>query len=63
MAQGDTTTVMAASMCAFYLNIKFAHVEAGLRNFNLEHPFPEEFNRRVTGITTQYHCANQAGGR
>ena len=39
MAQGDTTTVMAASMCAFYLNIDFAHVEAGLRSFDLEHPF------------------------
>ena len=57
MAQGDTTTVMAASMCAFYLNIDFAHVEAGLRSFDLEHPFPEEFNRRVTGIVTKYHFA------
>ena len=55
IAQGDTTTVMASSMVSFYNNIEFAHVEAGLRSFNIKHPFPEEFNRKVAGITAGYH--------
>lgn len=57
ISQGDTTTVMASSMVAFYHNIKFAHIEAGLRSFDLNHPFPEEFNRKVASITTNYHFA------
>lgn len=57
LAQGDTTTVMAAAMVAFYNNIEFAHIEAGLRSFNLQHPFPEEFNRKVASIVTNYHFA------
>src|SRR6185295_7909816 len=47
MAQGDTTTVLAAALTAFYRKIPFAHVEAGLRTGDLEHPFPEELNRKV----------------
>lgn len=57
MAQGDTTTVMAASMVAFYNNIPFAHVEAGLRSFDYLNPFPEEFNRRVASLITRFHFA------
>ena len=57
IAQGDTTTVMAASMVAFYNQIKFAHLEAGLRTHDLENPFPEEFNRKVAGITSDVHFA------
>lgn len=57
LAQGDTTTVMSASMVAFYNNIEFAHIEAGLRSFNMSHPFPEEFNRKIAGITAKYHFA------
>jgi len=57
LAQGDTTTVMAASITAFYNGIKFAHLEAGLRSYNLQHPFPEEFNRRVAGITAWMNFA------
>ena len=57
VAQGDTTTVMASSMVAFYHNIKFAHVEAGLRSGDMLNPFPEEFNRKVAGITASYHFA------
>lgn len=56
-SQGDTTTVMASSMVSFYHNIPFAHIEAGLRSFNLKHPFPEEFNRKIASIVTQYHFA------
>jgi UDP-N-acetylglucosamine 2-epimerase len=55
ISQGDTTTVMAASMSAFYHSIPFAHIEAGLRSFNMQHPYPEEFNRKIAGITAEYH--------
>jgi UDP-N-acetylglucosamine 2-epimerase (non-hydrolysing) len=47
LAQGDTTTVLAAALIAFYSKILFGHVEAGLRTGDLNQPFPEEFNRRV----------------
>jgi UDP-N-acetylglucosamine 2-epimerase (non-hydrolysing) len=57
VAQGDTTTVMAASLAAFYRRVPFVHVEAGLRTGNLQAPWPEEMNRRVAGITAALHCA------
>ncbi len=57
VAQGDTTTVMAASLAAFYHRIPFVHVEAGLRTGNLQAPWPEEMNRRVAGIVADLHCA------
>lgn len=57
MAQGDTTTVMAASMVSFYNAIPFAHVEAGLRSYDYLNPFPEEFNRRVASLITSFHFA------
>jgi UDP-N-acetylglucosamine 2-epimerase len=47
LAQGDTTTVLVASLVAFYNRIPFGHVEAGLRTGNLDEPFPEEMNRRI----------------
>ena len=55
VAQGDTTTVMAASVVAFYNKVKFVHVEAGLRSFDFENPFPEEFNRKVAAINASIH--------
>jgi UDP-N-acetylglucosamine 2-epimerase (non-hydrolysing) len=55
IAQGDTTTVMAVSIVAFYNKIKFAHVEAGLRSFDFENPFPEEYNRKIAAICAQFH--------
>lgn len=57
VAQGDTTTVMAASLAAFYRHIPFVHVEAGLRTGNLHAPWPEELNRRVADIATSLYCA------
>jgi UDP-N-acetylglucosamine 2-epimerase (non-hydrolysing) len=57
VAQGDTTTVMAAAMVAFYRRMAYVHVEAGLRTGNLHAPWPEEFNRRVASIVTNLHCA------
>jgi UDP-N-acetylglucosamine 2-epimerase (non-hydrolysing) len=60
VAQGDTTSVLAASLAAFYRRIPFVHVEAGLRTHNLAAPWPEEFNRRVASISTALHCAPTA---
>lgn len=57
MAQGDTTTTFVASLAAFYKNIPFGHVEAGLRTHDLYNPFPEEFNRRAAGIVAAQHYA------
>lgn len=57
LAQGDTTTVMAASLAAFYRRIPFVHVEAGLRTGNLLAPWPEELNRRIATLVTALHCA------
>lgn len=63
LAQGDTTTVMVASMVAFYRNIPFGHVEAGLRTGNLRYPFPEELNRIVAGRVATLNFAPTEGAR
>ncbi|MCG2417523.1 UDP-N-acetylglucosamine 2-epimerase (non-hydrolyzing) [Aequorivita sp. F47161] len=52
---GDTTTSMAVGIAAFYSGAKICHVEAGLRTFNRQYPFPEEFNRQLTGKIADYH--------
>ncbi len=57
LAQGDTTTVMAAAMACFYRSIPFGHVEAGLRTHTRAEPFPEEFNRCVAGLAATLHFA------
>lgn len=57
LVHGDTTTTFTASLSAFYNNIKVAHIEAGLRSFNLNEPYPEEFNRKVTSIICDLHFA------
>jgi len=57
LIQGDTTTVMAASIVAFYNRVKIGHVEAGLRTYNREWPFPEEINRQIAGVVADYHFA------
>ncbi len=53
--QGDTTTAFATALCCFYNKVPVAHVEAGLRTFDLQSPFPEEFNRQVISKLTQFH--------
>jgi len=57
VVQGDTTTVMAGSLAAFYRHLPVVHIEAGLRTGDLKAPWPEEFNRRVTSLTAGLHCA------
>lgn len=57
LVHGDTTTSFTASLAAFYRQIPVGHVEAGLRTHNIYSPWPEEFNRKVTGIVGSYHFA------
>jgi UDP-N-acetylglucosamine 2-epimerase (non-hydrolysing) len=57
LVQGDTTTVMAAGLLAYYHRVRLGHVEAGLRTGNKWQPFPEEVNRRVAGIVADLHFA------
>jgi UDP-N-acetylglucosamine 2-epimerase (non-hydrolysing) len=57
LAQGDTTTTFVASLAAFYNKTPYGHVEAGLRTDNKYDPFPEEINRRLTGVMADLHFA------
>lgn len=57
VVQGDTTTTLCGALAAFYACIPVAHVEAGLRTFDLRAPFPEEMNRLVTGRLASLHFA------
>jgi UDP-N-acetylglucosamine 2-epimerase (non-hydrolysing) len=57
LVQGDTTTVMAAALAAFYRNVHVGHVEAGLRTGDKRQPFPEEINRRIAGTLADLHFA------
>ena len=57
LVQGDTTTVMAAALAAFYHQIKVGHVEAGLRTHDKWRPFPEEINRKIAGTVADLHFA------
>jgi UDP-N-acetylglucosamine 2-epimerase (non-hydrolysing) len=63
LAQGDTTTVMAAALTCFYRKIPFGHVEAGLRTGDLDMPFPEEMNRVVAGRLARWHFVPTASAR
>ena len=57
---GDTTTAHAAAMAAFYMKVPVAHVEAGLRTYDINAPFPEEMNRRAVGLVSKAHlCPTQ----
>ncbi|WP_193070107.1 non-hydrolyzing UDP-N-acetylglucosamine 2-epimerase [Brevibacterium aurantiacum] len=57
LVQGDTTTVMGASIAAFNRSIPIIHLEAGLRSGNLQSPFPEEANRKLTSQLSALHLA------
>jgi len=57
LVQGDTSTVTAAALAAFYQGIPIGHIEAGLRSFDLSSPFPEEVNRRIATCTANIHFA------
>ncbi len=63
LVHGDTTTTMAASLAAFYAKIKVGHVEAGLRTYDKYSPYPEEMNRRLTGVIADLHFAPTVANR
>jgi UDP-N-acetylglucosamine 2-epimerase (non-hydrolysing) len=60
---GDTTSAMAASLAAYYRQIKVAHVEAGLRTQDIYSPWPEEANRQIIGRLASLHFAPSKGAR
>jgi len=57
ITQGDTTTAFASSLASFYEKIPVAHIEAGLRTYDMENPFPEEMNRRLIDHLATWHFA------
>ncbi len=63
LVQGDTTTVAAAALAAFYRRVPLGHVEAGLRTVDCQDPFPEEINRRLAGLLASYHFAPTESAR
>ena len=63
LVHGDTTTSFCVALSAFYEGIPVGHVEAGLRSGNMREPFPEEANRRLTGVLTTLDFAPTPGSR
>jgi UDP-N-acetylglucosamine 2-epimerase (non-hydrolysing) len=63
LVQGDTTTVMTVALACFYHRIPVAHVEAGLRTWDIQNPFPEEANRVITGRLAKWHFAPTESSR
>jgi len=63
IAQGDTTSVLAAALASYMLGVPFAHVEAGLRTHRLDAPFPEEANRVAAGHLASHHFAPTTDAR
>ena len=57
LVHGDTSTTFVTALACFYLQIPVGHVEAGLRTYNINSPYPEEFNRQAVGIISQYNFA------
>lgn len=60
LVQGDTTSALGGALAAFHFGIPVGHVEAGLRTYSLQSPFPEEMNRTVISVVTTYHFAPTA---
>lgn len=61
VVQGDTATAFIAALTAFYMKIPVAHIEAGLRSYCIDEPFPEESHRRMIAAVTQLHFAPTEG--
>jgi UDP-N-acetylglucosamine 2-epimerase (non-hydrolysing) len=57
LVHGDTSTTFVTALACFYLRIPVGHVEAGLRTYNIDEPYPEEFNRQAVSIISGYHFA------
>lgn len=63
LVHGDPSTSFVAALAAFYQKISIGHVEAGLRTYNKYFPFPEEINRRLTGVLADLHFAPTADSK
>ena len=63
LVQGDTTTVMSVALSSFYHRIPVGHIEAGLRTWDMQNPFPEEANRVIAGKLAYWHFAPTEGSR
>lgn len=61
VVQGDTSTTFCGALSSFYAGVPVAHVEAGLRTFDLRNPFPEESNRQMTRCLATIHFAATEG--
>lgn len=57
LVHGDTSTTFATALASFYLQIPVGHVEAGLRTYNIQSPYPEEFNRQAVSIISEFNFA------
>jgi UDP-N-acetylglucosamine 2-epimerase (non-hydrolysing) len=57
IVQGDTATAMSGALAAYYRKVPVDHVEAGLRSYNIYHPWPEEVNRKIIGAMASLHFA------
>lgn len=55
LVHGDTSTTFITSLACFYLQIPVGHVEAGLRTYNIDSPYPEEFNRQAVSLISKYN--------
>lgn len=63
LVHGDTTSSFAAALACFYLHIPIGHVEAGLRTYNVNSPWPEEFNRQAVDVVSDYYFAPTEASR
>lgn len=63
LVHGDTSSAFATALACFYRHIPVGHVEAGLRTYDIDSPFPEEFNRRAISLIAKYHFAPTEGAR
>lgn len=63
LVHGDTTTTMAACLSSFHRKVAIAHIEAGLRTYDMMSPWPEEMNRRVAGLLSRWHFSPTEGSR
>ncbi len=63
LVHGDTTTTFAGALAAFYSGVQVGHVEAGLRTYDKWSPFPEEMNRRMTGVLSDMHFSPTTANR
>lgn len=57
LVHGDTTTSFSAALAAYYCHVPVGHVEAGLRTYHINSPYPEEFNRQAISIVSKYNFA------